>query len=91
VSELADKIEALALTRAERRCGPWYIAQEPHNYPDGTKCFTHVCCKSRDVSGTELTVTIGQYLTPDLAELLVTLHNNIPAIVAALRKVESVA
>jgi hypothetical protein len=42
MSELADKIEALAKKEQERGSGPWYIEKEPHTYNDGTTHFTHV-------------------------------------------------
>ena len=63
---------------------PWRIEKEPHDYPDGTTHFTHVR-KAARVSGEPLAVTIGSYLTPDLAELLVLMRNNLPEIIRRAR------
>ena len=53
---------------------PWVIEKEPHNYPDGTKEFTHVRCYRKWADGEEICVQIGSHVTPDLAELLVLLR-----------------
>lgn len=57
---------------------PWVIEKEPHNYGDGTKEFTHVMYRSRPAfaQGEEIAVTIGHYVTPDLAELLILLREH---------------
>lgn len=52
---------------------PWVIEKEPHPYNDGTKEFTHVRYKAKHL-GHEVIVSIGNYVTPDLAELLVLLR-----------------
>jgi hypothetical protein len=58
------------------------IEQEPHDYPDGTTHFTHVVCTSNStVTGEPVKVVIGKYLTPELAELLVLMRNNLPKLV----------
>jgi len=84
MSKLADTLERLARRHRER----WYIAKEPHDYPDGTTHFTHVRYTGRLVTGEGVTVNVAGYVTPDLAELLCTLHNNLPAIIEALRKTQ---
>ena len=85
MSELADTIEALA-----RKCRePWYIAKEPHDYPDGTTHFTHVRYDAHDRSGAAMTVTVASHVTPELGELLCLLHNHVGAITAALRQAKS--
>jgi len=85
MSELADTIEALA-----QRCRePWYVVREPHDYPDGTTHFTHVHYDARDKSGALLTVRVASHVTPELAELLCVLHNNIDVIAVALRQAKS--
>ena len=55
---------------------PWVIEKEPHNYPDGTKEFTHVRYRRRPAwaKGEEVCVEIGSHVTPDLAELLILLR-----------------
>ena len=60
---------------------PWRIEQEPHDDPDGTTHFTHVVCTSSNVGGDPVRVVIGKYLTPELAELLVLMRNNLPDLV----------
>lgn len=60
---------------------PWVIEQEPHDYPDGTMHFTHVVSLGRDGNGGTTKVVIGSYLTPQLAELLVLMRNNLPDLV----------
>jgi hypothetical protein len=84
MSKLADTLERLASKHRER----WYIAKEPHDYPDGTTHFTHVRYSARDSTGEPVTVAVASHVTPDLAELLCTLHNNLAVIVEALRKAE---
>ena len=46
---------------------PWRIEQEPHDYPDGTTHFIHVRTTGY-VQGEPVLVSIGKYLTPNLAE-----------------------
>ncbi len=60
---------------------PWRIEREPHDYPDGTTYFIHVVSTSCDVNGEPDRVIIGRYLTPELAELLVLMRNNLPDLV----------
>ena len=55
---------------------PWVINKEPHNYNDGTKEFTHVRYEKADPRGNKHTISIGEYLTPDLAELLMLLRES---------------
>ena len=56
---------------------PWVINKEPHSYNDGTKEFTHVRYYKHHVSDDgPVTVSIGEYLTPDLAELLILLRES---------------
>lgn len=75
--KLADKIEVLR----EKHRPDWQVEQEPHDYPDGTKHFTHVRYRTDD----GMTVEVASYVTPDLGNLLCLLHNNIDQFVAALR------
>jgi hypothetical protein len=63
---------------------PWRIEQEPHDYPDGTTHVTHVRTTGY-VQGEPILVSIGKYLTPNLAELLVTIRNNLPELVRLAR------
>lgn len=84
MSELANAIERLARKHRE----PWYVEQEPHAYPDGTTHFTHVRYTVHDSSGAPMTVGVARYVTPELGELLCILHNNIDAIIKALRTSE---
>jgi hypothetical protein len=84
MSELANAIARLAREHPE----PWYVVQEPHEYPDGTTHFTHVRYTAYDSGGVPMTVAIADYVTPELGELLCLLHNNIDAIIEALRKSE---
>lgn len=79
---LADRLEALAGSHRE----DWHVAQEPHDYKDGTDHFTHVRYTS-DKFG--VTVEVASYLTPELAELLCLLHNNADLIVRSLRGIHS--
>ena len=57
---------------------PWVIEKEPHDYPDGTKEFTHVRYRHKPkwANGREICVEIGSHVTPDLAELLVLLREH---------------
>jgi hypothetical protein len=82
--ELADRLERLVDKRRE----PWRIEREPHNYNDGTTHFTHVVYDAYDSAGAKLKVMVGKYVTPDLAELMCSLHNNVDLIIRALRKTE---
>jgi hypothetical protein len=70
-----------ALHQKCRPDAPWRIEQEPHDYPDGTTHFTHVVSTSSDVGGEPVRVVIGKYLTPELAELLVLMRNNLPDLI----------
>jgi hypothetical protein len=81
MSELANVIERLAREHRE----PWYVVQEPHEYPDGTTHFTHVRYTAHFPSGEPITVGVARHVTPELGELLCLLHNNIDVIVEALR------
>lgn len=65
---------------------PWQIVQEPHNYPDGTTHFTHVEFCGNMSDGSPIRVSVGRYLTPDLAELMVLSHNHLPELIAWARK-----
>ena len=44
---------------------------------------------ARDKSGALLTVRVASHVTPELAELLCVLHNNIDVIAAAIRQARS--
>jgi hypothetical protein len=85
MSKLADTLERLASKHRE----PWYIAKEPHDYPDGTTHFTHVRYTACDSAGEAITVGVAQYVTPELGELLCALHNNLTEIIEALRKTQA--
>lgn len=74
---LADRLQALR----DRHREPWEVMKEPHDYNDGTKEFNHVRFHSATINGD---VLVAQYVTPELAELLCLLHNNLDAIIAAL-------
>lgn len=75
--ELADRLDELAdATRPE-----WRIVKQPHDYPDGTTHFTHVQYTSKD----GMNVEVASYVTPDLAELLCLLHNNLDKLTFGLR------
>jgi hypothetical protein len=63
---------------------PWRIELEPHDYPDGTTHFTHVRTTGY-VQGEPVNVSVGSYLTPALAELLVTMRNNLPELIRLAR------
>jgi hypothetical protein len=78
--ELAARLEALR----EVPRGEWRVEKEPHDYPDGTTEFTHVRYTS-ELFGEKLTVEVARYVTPELAELLCLLHNNLDKIIPALR------
>ena len=82
MTELADKIEALA----ENYRSPWRIETEPHDFPDGTAFFTHVRYLASTGDGAEVKVEVARHVTPELAELLCLLQNNLSLIVDALRK-----
>jgi len=65
----------------------WQIVQQPHNYPDGTTHFTHVVqCPVTLWDGSPLTISIGTFLTPDLAELMTLSHNHLPDLITLARK-----
>jgi len=80
--ELADRLAALRGRYSE----PWEVWKEPHDYPDGTTHFTHVRFQAADRTGEKLTVEVARYVTPELAELLCLLHNNLDAIIPALKR-----
>jgi len=65
--ERSARIKALLAKYPE----PWVIEKEPHDYNDGTTHFTHVRYRS---AKHDVTVSIGEHVTPDLAELLVLLR-----------------
>lgn len=67
---------------------PWVIETEPHDYNDGTSEFTHVRYR-KSVRGETITVEIGSYVTPDLAELLVLLREVAPMITMTDSPVEN--
>jgi hypothetical protein len=62
---------------------PWWIKKQPHDYPDGTTHFNHVL--QRPGAHSEFNVAIGKYLTPELAEFLVLMRNNLPEILRHAR------
>lgn len=86
----SDRRKLLArLAELHQRCDytePWRIEREPHNYQDGTTYFTHVVCTAHDANGHAMNMSIGRYLTPDLAELLVLTRNHLPELIALARK-----
>jgi len=63
---------------------PWRIEKEPHNCPDGTTHFNHVR-QTAYISGAPLAVAIASHVTPDLAELLVLMRNNLPELIRLAR------
>lgn len=65
---------------------PWRIESEPHDHADGTVHFTHVRAMGHDIYGAPTTVEIGQYVTHELAELLVLMRNNLPELLALAEK-----
>jgi len=81
----SEALQLLArLAALHQKCHPdepWRIEQEPHDYPDGTTHFTHVVSTNRAWEGEPVTVVIGKYLKPELAELLVLMRNNLPDLV----------
>ena len=79
---LADAIEALCTFNDQ----PWRVEQEPHNYSDGTTHFTHVVHDFTDSTGDRGVVRVGEYVTPELAEMMCLLMNNRVAIINALKK-----
>ena len=84
--ELADRLERLADKHREA----WRIDREPHNYRDGTTHFTHVVHDAYDSAGEKMLVRVGEYTTPEIAELMCSLRNNVDLIIRALRKAETV-
>jgi hypothetical protein len=79
-NELGEKILALAHAHP----GHWRIEIEPHDYADGTKQFTHVVYDTTDHAGNAMRVRVGDYVTPDLAEMMLLLKNNAVLIGSAL-------
>ena len=63
----------------------WRIEEEPHHYPDGTTHFTHVRTTGQ-VMGEAVNVSIASHVTPELAELLVTMRNNLPELLRLARR-----
>ena len=87
-SQAEARIMLAKLAALHERCDkyePWVVVREPHDHDDGTTHFTHVRTVGRDVSGAPVTIGIGSYLTPDLAELLVTARNNLPELIRLAR------
>jgi hypothetical protein len=78
---LADRLDALRKRHQE----PWEVIKEPHSYPDGTTHFTHVQYRAHFPDGGDINVRVASHVTPDLGELLCLLHNNLDAIISALR------
>ncbi len=80
---MTDSVEEIARLRDLLAKYPeeWVIEKEPHNYNDGTKEFTHVRYRRKSRDGEEMCISIGEYVTPDLAELLILLRR---AAIAAL-------
>jgi hypothetical protein len=78
---MLNRLESLYTNNAEE----WRVQEEPHNYPDGTTHFTHVLYTAYDVEENPMTIMIGRYVTPDLAELLVLEHNNLPKLIRLAR------
>jgi hypothetical protein len=72
------------LDRNDGLTEPWRIEQIPHDYPDRTTHFTHVRTTGY-VQDEPVLVSIGTYLTPATAELLVTLRNNLPELIRLAR------
>lgn len=77
--QLADMIETLSKSYTD----PWVVEKEPHDIKDGTDHFNHVTFYCSSI---QCNVSVATYVTDELADLLVTLHNNLPTIVEALRK-----
>ena len=64
---------------------PWRVEQEPHEYPDGTTHFTHVVTTGY-IQDEAVKVAIATHLSPTLAELLVTIRNNLPQLIQLARE-----
>jgi hypothetical protein len=75
---LARLAELHAKCRADE---PWMTEREPHGYPDGTTHFTHVCRPVWLDGKRVANVRIARHVTPDLAELLVLMRNNLPQLI----------
>jgi len=72
------------LSTLHKKCNPdeaWRIEQEPHDYPDGTTHFTHVRMTGH-AGGESVRVSICSHVTPELAELIVLMRNNLPDLIA---------
>ncbi len=81
-SEALQLLARLAALHQKCRPGePWRVEQEPHDFPDGTTHFNHVVSTCCAWEGEPVKVVIGKYLTPELAELLVLMRNNLPDLV----------
>ena len=74
---LADLLESLAADQPET----WFAESEK----DG---WANVRYHTKDISGVPVTVEVSSYVTPELAELLCALHNNLPTIIKALREAQ---
>ena len=73
-AERRERIKVLLAKYPE----PWIVEKELHEYNDGAKEFIHVGYRHKPAfaKGEEVHVLIGDYLTPDLAELLVLLREH---------------
>ena len=80
--KLSDKLAHLG--EGDNR--QWRVEREPHDYKDGTTHFTHVVYDTTDGTGAPMKIHVGEYVTPDMAEMMCELHNNWRQIVAALRQ-----
>jgi hypothetical protein len=82
LEQLLDRLEAL--DNSTSRLGAWRIEKQPHDYPDGTTHFTHVRATAY-VKDEPVTVAISDYGTPDTAELLVLMRNNLSELIQLAR------
>ncbi len=84
VQQLLNRLDEL---HGKRRPGdgPWRVVEVPHDYLDGTTHFTHVQYTAY-LNNEAVTVSIGKYLTPNVAELLVLMRNNLPELIRLARK-----
>jgi hypothetical protein len=82
---LLDRLAELSQIRSRKGLDEtWRIEKEPHDYPDGTTHFTHVHTTGY-VKEEAVTVVIASHVTPDLAEMLVTMRNNLPELLRLAR------
>lgn len=68
---------------------PWKIEKKPHNYNDGTKEFTHVRYVKDHLADEPINISIGEYLTPDLAELLILLRDLTPTLASECERLRA--